>query len=189
MLSVWIPLFVYPSQYNANISVQVFCTWLVTVSASGAQVTVEPLATGVSTRLVCPRSWQGRGCRTEGLEAAVVADRSVDDRELSWGATTVKVWEEIVPLNIFFLASSTCHRKKMLFILILYISFFLQFITPNKHLYCNRTDLLRLLAICSCKIWYKVKIISYFIGSVINKPTNPSAVICCTIIRNRPTLV
>lgn len=34
----------------------VFCTWLATVSASGAQVTVEPLATGVSTRLVGPRS-------------------------------------------------------------------------------------------------------------------------------------
>lgn len=117
------------SDSSDNPSVPVLCTWLVTVSANGAPVTVEPLATGVSTRLVCPRSWQGRGCRTEApgcvaLEVVVVADRSVDDRELSWGATTVKVWEEIVPLNIFFLASSTCHRRKMLFILILYIYFF-----------------------------------------------------------------
>lgn len=127
------PTICVPESVHANISVQVFCTWLVTVSASGAQVTVEPLATGVSTRLVCPRSWQGRGCRTEGLEATVVADRSVDDREWRWGATTVKVWEEIVPLNIFFLASSTCHRRKMLFILILYISFFLQFITQKMY--------------------------------------------------------
>lgn len=57
------------------------------VSAIGAQVTVEPFATGVSTRLVCPRSWQGRDCRTEAaccrlLDAAVEADR-LDDWELS----------------------------------------------------------------------------------------------------------
>lgn len=31
-------------------------TWFANVSASGAHVTVEPLATGVSTRLVCPSS-------------------------------------------------------------------------------------------------------------------------------------
>lgn len=42
------------------------------MSASGAQVMVEPLATGVSTRLVCPSSWDrpaldrpGRDWRTE----------------------------------------------------------------------------------------------------------------------------
>lgn len=93
-------------------------TWLATVSASGAQVTVEPLATGVSTRLVCPRSWQGRGWRTEAagcrcFEAMVWTCWLVDEWELSCGATTVKVGgtEEIVPLNIFFLASSTCHRR------------------------------------------------------------------------------
>lgn len=33
-----------------------FYTWLVRVSARGAPVTEEPLATGVRTRLVCPRS-------------------------------------------------------------------------------------------------------------------------------------
>lgn len=143
-------------------SVPVLCTWLVTVSASGAQVTVEPLATGVSTRLVCPRSWQGRGCRTEApgcvaLEAVVVADRSVDDRELSWGATTVKVWEEIVPLNIFFLASSTCHRRKMLFILILYMSFFAFTLLPKRHIYTAAGLIYKdcSLTICSFQIQHK----------------------------------
>lgn len=112
----------YPSPASAALKTAIFhlefCTWLATVSASGAQVTVEPLATGVSTRLVCPRSWQGRDCRTEaagcmGLEGVLEVDWLVDDWELSWGVTTVKVWgtEDIVPLNIFFLASSTCHWK------------------------------------------------------------------------------
>ena len=36
---------------------------MVRVSARGAQETVEPLARGVSTRLVVPRRWQGRDWR------------------------------------------------------------------------------------------------------------------------------
>ena len=92
------------------------CTWLATVRASGAQVTVDPFATGVRTRLVCPRSWQGSDCRTEAvgwvvLEVEVGVTELEDVCVLIWGATTANVWE-IVPLNIFFLASSTYHRKK-----------------------------------------------------------------------------
>lgn len=94
-------------------------TWLVRVSARGVPVTVEPLATGVRTRLVCPRSWQGSDCRTEalgcrGLETTEWTEWLVDIWVWSCGATTAKVWgaEEIVPLNIFFLASSTCQWRR-----------------------------------------------------------------------------
>lgn len=69
---------------------------MATVSASGAHDTVEPLATGVSTRLVWPSSWQGSDWSTEaaggvGLEAAVGAGRLLEAWELSGGATTAKV--------------------------------------------------------------------------------------------------